>query len=57
MVIEANVEAGVEWCLAQTGPVFSVNPQTGALYIRCTARIRNIIWKLSFHHCYDERNV
>ena len=30
---------------AQSGPVFSVNPQTGALHMRYTARTRSIEWK------------
>ena len=30
---------------AQTGPVFSVDPTTGALHMRYTARTRSIIWK------------
>jgi alpha-ketoglutarate-dependent taurine dioxygenase len=30
---------------AQTGPVFSVDPETGALHMRYTARTRSIVWK------------
>lgn len=30
---------------AQTGPVFSVNPASGALHMRYTARTRSIVWK------------
>ena len=30
---------------AQTGPVFSVDPATGALHMRYTARTRSIVWK------------
>jgi alpha-ketoglutarate-dependent taurine dioxygenase len=30
---------------AQTGPVFSVDPETGALHMRYTARTRSIEWK------------
>jgi alpha-ketoglutarate-dependent taurine dioxygenase len=30
---------------AQTGPVFSVDPVSGALQMRYTARIRSIVWK------------
>lgn len=45
MTIPANVENGVEIRPAQTGPVFSVAPETGALHMRYTARGRNISWK------------
>jgi hypothetical protein len=37
-------ESGVERA-AQSGPVFSVNPQDGALHMRYTARTRSIEWK------------
>lgn len=47
MTIPANVEQGIELRPTQTGPVFSVNPQTGTLHMRYTARTRNIIWKPS----------
>jgi hypothetical protein len=30
---------------AETGPVFSVEPETGALHMRYTARTRSIAWK------------
>ena len=30
---------------AQSGPVFSVDPQDGALHMRYTARTRSIVWK------------
>ena len=30
---------------AQAGPVFSVDPATGALHMRYTARTRSIVWK------------
>lgn len=30
---------------AQTGPVFSVDPATGVLHMRYTARTRSIVWK------------
>ena len=29
----------------ETGPVFSVNPQTGDLHMRYTIRSRNVVWK------------
>jgi alpha-ketoglutarate-dependent taurine dioxygenase len=50
MTIPANSEAGVEIRPAQTGPVFSVEPQTGSLHMRYTARTRSISWK-------DDRNT
>lgn len=31
--------------VAQTGPVFSVDPASGALHMRYTARTRSILWK------------
>lgn len=45
MTIPANVENGVLVRPAQTGPVFLVEPDTGNLYMRYTARNRNIEWK------------
>jgi alpha-ketoglutarate-dependent taurine dioxygenase len=45
MTIPANVENGVEVRSAQTGPVFGVDPLTGNLFMRYTARTRNILWK------------
>ena len=45
MTIPANVENGVEIRGAQSGPVFSVDPLSGALHMRYSARKRNIIWK------------
>jgi len=50
MTIPPNVEAGVELRAAQSGPVFSVSPDTGALHMRYTARSRSIEWK-------DDRNT
>jgi alpha-ketoglutarate-dependent taurine dioxygenase len=50
MTIPANIEAGVELRAAQSGPVFSVAPDTGALHMRYTARSRSIEWK-------DDRNT
>jgi alpha-ketoglutarate-dependent taurine dioxygenase len=50
MTIPANVEAGVEIRPAQSGPVFSVEPGTGSLHMRYTARTRSIVWK-------DDRNT
>jgi alpha-ketoglutarate-dependent taurine dioxygenase len=45
MTIPPNAEEGVELRPEQTGPVFSVDPQTGNLHMRYTARKRNIQWK------------
>jgi hypothetical protein len=45
MTIPANIENDVELRAAQTGPVFSIDPQTGALHMRYTARTRSIEWK------------
>ena len=45
MTIPANIEDGVELRPAQSGPVFSTAPETGALHMRYTARTRSIEWK------------
>ncbi|UCC56221.1 MAG: TauD/TfdA family dioxygenase [Gammaproteobacteria bacterium] len=45
MTIPANVENGIEIRPEQSGPVFSIEPQTGALHMRYTARSRSITWK------------
>jgi alpha-ketoglutarate-dependent taurine dioxygenase len=50
MTIPANVEDGVELRPVQSGPVFSVQPLSGALHMRYTARTRSIVWK-------DDRNT
>lgn len=44
-MIPANVQDGV--CLRpdRWGPVFSVDPHTGVLHMRYTARRRNIVWR------------
>lgn len=44
LTIPANTENGVEIRSVQTGPVFSVDENTGALHMRYSARKRNIIW-------------
>lgn len=44
MTIPPNVEQGVEIRGEQTGPVFSLQPETGNLHMRYTARTRNIEW-------------
>jgi alpha-ketoglutarate-dependent taurine dioxygenase len=43
--IPPNVENGVTLRGAQSGPVFSVDPLTGRLHMRYTARQRNIQWR------------
>ncbi len=45
MTIPPNNEAGEEIRGAQSGPVFSVDGETGSLHMRYTARTRNIEWK------------
>jgi alpha-ketoglutarate-dependent taurine dioxygenase len=45
MTIPANTEAGELIRDAQGGPVFEVDPQTGCLHMRYTARTRSIAWK------------
>lgn len=45
MTIPANVEGGREIRPARVGPVFSVDPQSGALHMRYSARAKNIRWK------------
>jgi len=45
MTIPANIEQGVEIRPAQSGPVFSVDLQSGDLHMRYTARTRSIEWK------------
>jgi alpha-ketoglutarate-dependent taurine dioxygenase len=45
MTIPANIEDGTEIRAAQSGPVFSVDPLTGALHMRYTARTRSVAWK------------
>ncbi|WP_126455158.1 TauD/TfdA family dioxygenase [Sulfuriflexus mobilis] len=45
MTIPANTESGAETRPAQTGPVFSLDPATGRLHMRYTARTRSIVWR------------
>lgn len=45
MTIPANTEEGAEGRAAQCGPVFEVDPETGCLHMRYTARTRSIVWK------------
>jgi alpha-ketoglutarate-dependent taurine dioxygenase len=45
MTIPANVENGIAIRPEQSGPVFSIEPQSGALHMRYTARTRSITWK------------
>ena len=44
MTIPPNVENGVQIRGELTGPVFSVDPASGALHMRYTARTRSIEW-------------
>ncbi|BAZ94324.1 hypothetical protein TspCOW1_07110 [Thiohalobacter sp. COW1] len=45
MTIPANVSQGRTIRPAHSGPVFSVDPATGALHMRYSARTRNIVWR------------
>ena len=45
MTIPANVEDGKEIRDAVTGPVFSVDKESGRLHMRYSARKRNIEWR------------
>ncbi len=45
MTIPANEEQGVVTRPTIVGPVFSVEPESGALHMRYTARTRSIEWK------------
>ena len=45
MTIPARHDAGGEARPAQSGPVFSVDAETGDLHMRYTARTRSIAWK------------
>jgi len=45
MTIPPNTEEGTEVRGAQSGPVFSVDSETGTLHMRYSARKRNITWK------------
>lgn len=44
LTIPANIENGEEIRAAQTGPVFSLDENSGVLHMRYSARKRNIIW-------------
>ncbi|MDH5660404.1 MAG: TauD/TfdA family dioxygenase [Gammaproteobacteria bacterium] len=44
LTIPANIENGNEIRGAQSGPVFSIDENTGVLHMRYSARKRNIIW-------------
>jgi alpha-ketoglutarate-dependent taurine dioxygenase len=45
MTIPANIQDGVEIRPVLSGPVFSVDPVSGDLHMRYTARTRSIEWK------------
>jgi hypothetical protein len=43
--IPANLKNGMEIRPERSGPVFSVDPASGALHMRYTARTRNVFWR------------
>lgn len=45
MTIPPNTTGGVEIRPARVGPVFSVDPASGALHMRYSARKVNVIWR------------
>ncbi|MCG8652961.1 MAG: TauD/TfdA family dioxygenase [Pirellulales bacterium] len=45
MTIPANIEPDGSVRPANTGPVFSVDPESGCLQMRFTARARHIVWR------------
>ena len=45
MTIPANMQGGREIRPARIGPVFSLDPRSGALHMRYSARAKNIQWK------------
>ncbi|MCK5620835.1 MAG: taurine catabolism dioxygenase TauD, partial [Alphaproteobacteria bacterium] len=45
MTIPPNTTGGKEIRPARTGPVFSVDPASGALHMRYSARKVNVIWR------------
>jgi alpha-ketoglutarate-dependent taurine dioxygenase len=45
LTIPPNIEGDEMIREARTGPVFSVDPQTGQLHMRYSARGRNVIWR------------
>jgi alpha-ketoglutarate-dependent taurine dioxygenase len=45
MTIPANIQEGSELRAAQSGPVFSLEPGSGCLHLRYSARQRNIEWR------------
>ena len=45
MTIPPNTEDAGQNRAAQTGPVFAIDPLTGALHMRYTARTRSIVWR------------
>lgn len=45
MTIPANRQGDHELRPERTGPVFSVDPATGALHMRYTARRRHVVWR------------
>jgi alpha-ketoglutarate-dependent taurine dioxygenase len=45
MTVPANEADGDQLRGARTGPVFSIDPSSGALHMRYTARTRSIVWR------------
>jgi len=45
LTIPPNIENGEQIRSATVGPVFFISPQDGQLYMRYSARQRNIVWK------------
>jgi len=45
MTIPPNIEGDEMLREARTGPVFSVNPHSGQLHMRYSARARNVLWR------------
>ncbi len=45
MTIPANAGPGAARRQAQSGPVFSVHPESGSLHMRFTARTRSVVWR------------
>ncbi|MAF48233.1 MAG: TauD/TfdA family dioxygenase [Rhodospirillales bacterium] len=44
LTIPANIEGGIERRSEQAGPAFAIDPETGALHLRYTARKRFVSW-------------
>ena len=53
MTIPANTEQGTVIRPARSGPVLTVEPESGTLHMRYSARARNIVWKQDRADLYD----